>query len=195
MVLTIDRKRRLVAEIDVLGFEARPKHRSSFALIQARRPLPSARAVPNERKGAKHVWNTGVDVGEDGTSAPPDLRSTPAFLRLLELSLGDAGMSRWAMTAMQVPPESDTSQSGNKRGEDYGRSAAQEPFKSALSYRNHLRSGVWHACIGGLNFRPLFRVLFRALAGVDFCRMQTLYNRPFGSPPASARRRVLEAPH
>jgi len=26
---------------------------------------------------------------------------------------------------MQVPPESDTSQSGNKRGEDYGRSAAQ----------------------------------------------------------------------
>lgn len=87
--------------------------------------------------------------------------------------MGDAGMSRWAMTAMQVPPESDTSQSGNKRGEDYGRSAAQEPFKSALSYRNHLRSGVWHACIGGLNFRPLFRVLFRALAGVDFCRMQT----------------------
>jgi len=99
------------------------------------------------------------------------------------------------MTAMQVPPESDTSQSGNKRGEDYGRSAAQEPFKSALSYRNYLRSGVWHACIGGVNSRPLFRVLFRALAGVDFCRMQTLYNRPFGSPPASARRRVLEAPH
>jgi hypothetical protein len=64
----------------VLGFEARTKHRSSFALIQARRPLPSARAVPNESKAAKHAWNTGVDVGEDGTSAPPDLRSTPAFI-------------------------------------------------------------------------------------------------------------------
>ena len=75
-------------------------------------------------------------------------------------------------------PESDTSQSGNKRGEDYGRSAARIPFKSALSYRNYLRSWVWHSGIPD--------AIFASLPGVDFCTRQTLYTRPFGSLPLGA---------
>ena len=39
-ILAVDRQRRLVAEVDVVGLEARTRHRASFAVVQ--RPLRRA---------------------------------------------------------------------------------------------------------------------------------------------------------
>ncbi len=52
-VLAVDGQRRLVAEIDVLGLQARSKCAASFALIQARRPLRPRRERFHNTEGAK----------------------------------------------------------------------------------------------------------------------------------------------
>ena len=64
--LAVDRQRRLVAEIDVLGLQT--ECAASFALIQDQRPPPSARADGlRDSRGAKRDRDGGVDASH-GTS-------------------------------------------------------------------------------------------------------------------------------
>src|SRR4029077_14372056 len=58
--LAVDRQRRLVAEIDLLGLQTRTPRRVPFALLQARHPLrPRPRAVYRNTQGAKRDRDDG----------------------------------------------------------------------------------------------------------------------------------------
>ncbi len=69
-ILAVDGQRRLVAEIDVLGLQARTECPAAFALIQAQRPPPPARASGyRNAKAARRDRYEGVDWKEQHARA------------------------------------------------------------------------------------------------------------------------------
>ena len=84
--LAVDGQRRLVAEIDVLGLQARSNCPASFALIQARRPL-RPRAVHATPKVPNATGTTGVDQEGNGTTPQPS-RSVNDRVQVFRLIVG-----------------------------------------------------------------------------------------------------------